>query len=95
MEPGIVYDLWVKLRISEKEFSRHNGHYHVRERPRNTYKYHRSIFDRKLRKAERKYNQNMLEKLEKISTDNPNGILGSNESCQTVYIDLIICYIRY
>ncbi len=30
-----------------------------------------SIFDRELRKAERKYNKNMLKKLERICTDNP------------------------
>ncbi len=55
----------------EKEFSRYNGHRQIRERLQQKYNYARSIFDRELRKAERKYNQNMLEKLVRICTDNP------------------------
>ncbi len=57
--------------MSEKEFNRYYGYCQIRERLRQKYNYDRSIFDRELRKAERKYNQNMLEKLEIICTDNP------------------------
>ncbi len=66
-----LYDLWVKMSMPEKEFSRYNFHHHIKERLQQKYNYDRSIFDRELRQAERKYYQNMLERLESIITHNP------------------------
>ncbi len=64
-----LYDLWFKMSISEKDYSSFKGHRNIREMMRENYKLNRSIFDRELRKAERKYNHEVLQKLEQISTN--------------------------
>ena len=71
-----LYDLWLKMSTSENEFSRYNGHRNIREQLREKYKSERAIFDKELRKAERRYNHSVLEKLENISTNITLGNFG-------------------
>ncbi len=55
------------MSISEKDYSSFKGHRNIRE----NYKFNRSIFEREVRKADKKYNHAVLQNLEQISTNNP------------------------
>ncbi len=62
------------MSISEKDYSSFKEHRNIREMMRENYKFNRFIFDRELRKAERKYNLEVLHNLEQISTNNPRKV---------------------
>ncbi len=68
-----VVDQWPLFRgavIEEFHCSSFKGHHNIREMMRENYMFNISIFDGKLRKADRKYNHDVLQNLEQISTNN-------------------------
>ncbi len=65
-----LYDLWCKMRQSEKFYSKFRGPRHKREFLRREYIYKRNIFDRTLRKTEREYNCQVIDNIEEVCTSN-------------------------
>ena len=63
--------LWHNFHMKEKAFLKFQGDRYMKNRLRNDFKTARTIFDKRLRSAERKYRRSLAIDVEHVSTENP------------------------